>query len=147
MPQRLQQQHPVHVYPMLLSMIIPLHAMAILVDTLSAARITTDFMPAIVAASWYQPKQHLHLQHLLIFSVLRCLSFLYWRLLQAQPKLEPSLVIDKETLEFKQSSARSSSGAAFGRGFDEVLQRIEKRIATVTMIPVGVSLLSAAANR
>eukprot|EP00775_Hariotina_reticulata_P002713 gene2713-3010_t len=54
----------------------------------------------------------------------------------ARPKLEPSLVIDRETLQFKQSSVRSSSGAAFGRGLDKVLQRIEKRIATVTMIPV-----------
>lgn len=32
---------------------------------------------------------------------------------------------------------RTSTGAFFGRGYDDVVKRIEKRIAQVTMIPVG----------
>ncbi|KAF8063844.1 TRN1 [Scenedesmus sp. PABB004] len=36
----------------------------------------------------------------------------------------------------RRAQVRTSSGAAFGRGHDEVLRRIERRIASVTMIPV-----------
>ena len=38
---------------------------------------------------------------------------------------------------FKKSEVRTSSGATFGRNFDDILTSIEKRIASVTMIPVG----------
>jgi hypothetical protein len=56
---------------------------------------------------------------------------------QARPQLRNSTVVDSLTGEFKQSEVRTSSGAAFGRGYDDVLKRIERRIASVTMIPVG----------
>lgn len=35
------------------------------------------------------------------------------------------------------SDTRTSSGAQFGRGYDELLRKIETRVATVTMIPIG----------
>lgn len=57
--------------------------------------------------------------------------------MQSKPQLEESLVVDSETGTFKKSTVRTSSGAAYGRGYDEVFRRIEKRIASVTMIPVG----------
>lgn len=53
------------------------------------------------------------------------------------PKLEGSLVVDNEKGTFKKSEVRTSSGATFGRSYDDTLTRIEKRIASVTMIPLG----------
>jgi hypothetical protein len=57
--------------------------------------------------------------------------------LQSKPQLEESLVVNSEDGTFMKSTVRTSSGAQFGRGFDAVFRRIEKRIASVTMIPVG----------
>lgn len=58
-------------------------------------------------------------------------------LLQATPKMEESSVVDNETGKSKKSTVRTSTGAFFARGVDEVVTRIEKRVAQVTMIPVG----------
>jgi hypothetical protein len=63
--------------------------------------------------------------------------------LQSKPQLEESLVVDSDTGKFMKSTVRTSSGAQFGRGFDAVFRRIEKRIASVTMIPVGARRLAA----
>jgi hypothetical protein len=49
-------------------------------------------------------------------------------------------VVNSETGTFMKSTVRTSSGAQFGRGFDAVFRRIEKRIASVTMIPMGAFL-------
>jgi hypothetical protein len=46
-------------------------------------------------------------------------------------------VVNSEDGTFMKSTVRTSSGAQFGRGFDAVFRRIEKRIASVTMIPMG----------
>eukprot|EP00878_Enallax_costatus_P015111 GHUV01015823.1.p1 GENE.GHUV01015823.1~~GHUV01015823.1.p1 ORF type:complete len:220 (+),score=29.90 GHUV01015823.1:209-868(+) len=54
----------------------------------------------------------------------------------SKPKLEESLVVDNDMGFFKKSEVRTSSGTTFGRNYDDVLKRIEKRIASVTMIPV-----------
>lgn len=56
---------------------------------------------------------------------------------QATPKMEVSAVVDSRTGQSRKSSVRTSTGAFFGRGYDEVVRRIEKRIAQVTMIPIG----------
>eukprot|EP00882_Tetradesmus_deserticola_P034525 GHRQ01039640.1.p2 GENE.GHRQ01039640.1~~GHRQ01039640.1.p2 ORF type:complete len:117 (-),score=27.36 GHRQ01039640.1:276-626(-) len=57
--------------------------------------------------------------------------------LQSKPQLEESLVVNSDTGKFMKSTVRTSLGAQFGRGFDDVFKRIEKRIASLTMIPVG----------
>ena len=57
--------------------------------------------------------------------------------LQATPKMEVSSVVDSRTGQSKKSNVRTSTGAFFGRGYDDVIKRIEKRIAQVTMIPMG----------
>lgn len=54
----------------------------------------------------------------------------------ATPKMEVSSVVDSRTGQSKKSNVRTSTGAFFGRGYDDVVKRIEKRIAQVTMIPV-----------
>lgn len=54
----------------------------------------------------------------------------------SKPQLEESLVVNSDTGKFMKSTVRTSLGAQFGRGFDAVFRRIEKRIASVTMIPV-----------
>eukprot|EP00775_Hariotina_reticulata_P002059 gene2059-2379_t len=54
----------------------------------------------------------------------------------AKPKLEVSRVVDSQSGVRKQSTVRTSTGAMFGRAHDDVIQRIERRIASVTMIPV-----------
>jgi hypothetical protein len=51
--------------------------------------------------------------------------------------MEVSAVVDSRTGQSKKSNVRTSTGAFFGRGYDEVVRRIEKRIAQVTMIPIG----------
>lgn len=51
-------------------------------------------------------------------------------------------MVDSKSGTFKKSEVRTSSGAAFGRGHDEVTRRIESRIASVTMIPVGKGTLT-----
>lgn len=51
--------------------------------------------------------------------------------------MEVSAVVDSRTGQSKKSHVRTSTGAFFGRSFDDVIRRIEKRIAQVTMIPIG----------
>ena len=57
--------------------------------------------------------------------------------LQATPKMEVATVVDHRTGQTKKSNIRTSTGAFFDRGYDDVITRIEKCIAQVTMIPVG----------
>jgi hypothetical protein len=58
-----------------------------------------------------------------------------WR--KAQPRLEKSGVSDVITGEQKTSKVRTSSGMFFERAEDEVVARVEERVATVTMLPAG----------
>lgn len=54
----------------------------------------------------------------------------------AQPRMEKSTVVDSETGQSKDSRVRTSSGTFLVRGRDKIVQRIEKRIADFTFIPV-----------
>ena len=45
-------------------------------------------------------------------------------------------VVDNDTGKSKKSEVRTSTGTFFARGDDEVVTRIEKRVAAVTMIPL-----------
>eukprot|EP00775_Hariotina_reticulata_P011903 gene11903-12047_t len=56
---------------------------------------------------------------------------------KAQPRLEKSGVSDVITGEQKTSKVRTSSGMFFERAEDEVIARVEQRVATVTMLPAG----------
>jgi len=51
--------------------------------------------------------------------------------------MEESSVVDNDTGKSKKSTVRTSTGAFFGRGEDAVIRKIEKRVAQVTMIPMG----------
>eukprot|EP00879_Flechtneria_rotunda_P029787 GHRR01032236.1.p1 GENE.GHRR01032236.1~~GHRR01032236.1.p1 ORF type:complete len:160 (+),score=59.33 GHRR01032236.1:431-910(+) len=53
----------------------------------------------------------------------------------AMPKLTRSGVSDSLTGRNKTSSVRTSSGMFFDRGHDEVIAKVEQRIAMVTMLP------------
>eukprot|EP00879_Flechtneria_rotunda_P011819 GHRR01012346.1.p1 GENE.GHRR01012346.1~~GHRR01012346.1.p1 ORF type:complete len:308 (+),score=60.64 GHRR01012346.1:171-1094(+) len=55
----------------------------------------------------------------------------------AQPQLEESKVVDGLTGKSKKSEVRTSSGMFLSRGHDEVVSRIENRVAAVTMIPAA----------
>ena len=46
-------------------------------------------------------------------------------------------VVDNETGKSKESDVRTSTGTFFDKGHDEIIQRIEKRVAQVTMVPMG----------
>ena len=63
-------------------------------------------------------------------------SFLLW-LVQAKPHMEKSSVVDSATGKSVPSEVRTSSGTFLGKGQDDIISRIEKRVAQVTMIPVG----------
>ena len=52
-------------------------------------------------------------------------------LLQAKPSMTKSSVVDNETGKSMDSTVRTSTGTFFGRGQDEVLAAVEKRIAQV----------------
>ncbi|KAK9135825.1 hypothetical protein Syun_015155 [Stephania yunnanensis] len=54
----------------------------------------------------------------------------------AKPHMEKSTVVDSETGRSKDSRVRTSSGTFLNRGQDKIIQRIEKRIADFTFIPV-----------
>ncbi|KAL8549919.1 hypothetical protein ACS0TY_008669 [Phlomoides rotata] len=54
----------------------------------------------------------------------------------AQPHMEKSTVVDSETGKSRDSRVRTSSGTFLPRGRDKIVQRIEKRIADFTFIPV-----------
>ena len=46
-------------------------------------------------------------------------------------------VVDSATGKTKDSEVRTSEGTFFTKGQDEIITRIEKRVAQVTMVPVG----------
>ncbi|KAL0424903.1 UNVERIFIED_CONTAM: putative prolyl 4-hydroxylase 10 [Sesamum radiatum] len=54
----------------------------------------------------------------------------------ASPHMEKSTVVDSETGKSKDSRVRTSSGTFLARGRDKIVQRIEKRIADFTFLPV-----------
>ncbi|KAL7090589.1 hypothetical protein ABFS83_12G047300 [Erythranthe nasuta] len=54
----------------------------------------------------------------------------------AEPHMEKSTVVDSETGKSTDSRVRTSSGTFLARGRDKIVQRIEKRIADFTFIPV-----------
>lgn len=49
--------------------------------------------------------------------------------MQAKPGMTKSTVVDNETGKSVDSTVRTSTGTFFNRGEDEVIRRIEKRIA------------------
>jgi hypothetical protein len=51
--------------------------------------------------------------------------------------MEESVVVDSASGERKKSTVRTSTGTFFPRKHDSVIETIEKRVAAVTMIPVG----------
>lgn len=55
---------------------------------------------------------------------------------KAKPGMTKSTVVDNETGKSVDSTVRTSTGTFFNRGEDEVIRRIEKRIAQVSHIPV-----------
>ena len=57
--------------------------------------------------------------------------------MQAKPSMEKSTVVDSATGKSVPSNVRTSSGTFLGKGQDEIISRIEKRVAQVTMIPIG----------
>lgn len=52
--------------------------------------------------------------------------------LQAKPQMTKSTVVDNETGKSVDSTVRTSTGTFFGRGQDEVIQHLEKKIALVS---------------
>ena len=59
---------------------------------------------------------------------------------RARSRLVKSTVVDSVSGKSVDSRVRTSSGTFLARGEDEVVRRIEKRIALVTMIPEGALL-------
>ncbi len=55
----------------------------------------------------------------------------------AKGRLTKSSVVDNDTGKSVDSTVRTSSGTFLGKGQDEIVSRIEKRISMVTMLPVG----------
>ena len=51
--------------------------------------------------------------------------------------MENSSVVDSSTGKSVPSEVRTSSGTFLSMGQDEIIRRIEKRVAQVTMIPIG----------
>lgn len=56
---------------------------------------------------------------------------------QAKPHMEASMVADNESGAAVASKVRTSTGTFFALGDDEIITRIEKRVAQVSMIPVS----------
>lgn len=54
----------------------------------------------------------------------------------SKPKMTKSGVVDNDTGEAKDSEVRTSTGTFFDKDENEVITRIEKRVAQVTMLPV-----------
>ena len=59
---------------------------------------------------------------------------------QAGPHLEKSQVVDSDTGKSEDSEVRTSSGMFLSISQDDVITKIERRVAQVTMIPVGETL-------
>ncbi|WVZ90491.1 hypothetical protein U9M48_036789, partial [Paspalum notatum var. saurae] len=55
----------------------------------------------------------------------------------AKPHMKRSRVVDPRIAAGKESSSRTSSGMFLSRGQDEIIRAIEKRIADITKVPVG----------
>lgn len=55
----------------------------------------------------------------------------------AEEELEDATVVEGTTGESVKSEVRTSTAMSFSRGQDEVISRVEKRIAAVSHIPVG----------
>jgi prolyl 4-hydroxylase len=53
----------------------------------------------------------------------------------ARPKLQASDVVNSKTGEYEASGSRTSSGAFLEPGHDEVVARVEERVARATMTP------------
>ena len=60
-----------------------------------------------------------------------CADLLGTSAMQAKPSMTKSTVVDNETGKSMDSTVRTSTGTFFGRGQDEVIHGIEKRIALV----------------
>jgi hypothetical protein len=58
-------------------------------------------------------------------------------LIQATPIMAESVVVDSASGERKKSTVRTSTGTFLPRKHDAVIETIDKRVAAVTMIPVG----------
>lgn len=54
---------------------------------------------------------------------------------QARPRMTKSTVVDNETGKSVDSDIRTSTGMFFARGENEVIRRIEKRIAVASNLP------------
>ncbi|GMH32459.1 hypothetical protein BSKO_00293 [Bryopsis sp. KO-2023] len=54
-----------------------------------------------------------------------------------KPTLHASSVVDHDTGKPKPSNARTSQGTFLARGMDDVVSRVEERVAQVTMLPVS----------
>eukprot|EP00877_Chromochloris_zofingiensis_P001599 jgi/Chrzof1/1143/Cz01g42060.t1 len=54
----------------------------------------------------------------------------------SKPRMTKSGVVDNDTGEVKDSEVRTSTGTFWDRGHDEVVTRIEKRVAQIAMVPV-----------
>lgn len=58
---------------------------------------------------------------------------------QAKPQMQKSMVVDSSTGKSKPSEVRTSTGTFFPMGYDDVVKRIDRRVAQVSMIPQGAS--------
>ena len=50
--------------------------------------------------------------------------------------MQKSTVVDSATGKSKDSDVRTSLGSYFPRGHDEIIKKIENRVAQVSMLPV-----------
>ena len=66
---------------------------------------------------------------------------------EATPLLEKSSVVDNDSGKSVDSDIRTSSGMFFRRGQDDVIARVEERIAAFAMVPVGACGSLAYANK
>jgi replicative DNA helicase len=57
--------------------------------------------------------------------------------LQAKPSMQKSSVVDNATGKSVDSQIRTSTGTFLAMHEDDIVARIEKRVAQVTMIPQG----------
>lgn len=53
--------------------------------------------------------------------------------------MQKSMVVDSSTGKSKPSEVRTSTGTFFPMGYDDVVKRIDRRVAQVSMIPQGAS--------
>lgn len=58
-------------------------------------------------------------------------------MMQAKPGMIKSAVVDNASGKSVDSDIRTSTGTFFSLGEDDIIKEIEKRVAQVTMIPLG----------